>query len=743
MKYKFIKQHDSTDCAAACLAMVCMHYKKETTILKLRDLMGTDLKGTNLIGMSKCANKLGFDNQSVRVDKQGFLSDFTLPAIANTITKDGLSHFVVVFKKDKKRVTVGDPAKGLIKVGLDEFYSQFTGVILILKPSVTFLEDKTNKEKMYIRFWRLIVPQKKLFLYSIVTSLILTILGIVSSIFNKILMDEILPFKLNNTLLLMVMVFSFIYLAQIILGFIRQWMMLYLSQRIDIPLLLGYFEKIYGLPMKFFSTRKTGDITTRFSDAFTIKNIFINIALTLIMDITMACITGIILFNMNLQLFGIIIFLTIINIILIFIFKEPYKQINEEQMQQSSILNSQIIEGLRAFETIKVNANEDYELENIEREYIKSLRISFKEGMISNVQNLILNLIQMIGRMMLTYVGIMQVINDETTIGYFMAFMTLSGYFIQPINNLVGLQLQIQEANISMKRIMEILDAESEKGKHELNSIQNAEGDIEFKNITFRYGNRSPVLNDVSFKLREGEKVALVGSSGSGKSTIVKLLLKYYEPESGSILINNVNIEDYNNKSIRKAISYVPQVIELFSKSISDNIKVSDVEASFDEIKVASKNADAHRFIMKLPMKYNTFLEEGGNGLSGGEKQRISLARAFLKKSKLYIFDEPTSNLDFVTEKIIFDTIYNKFKNKSMIIIAHRLSTVKNCDKIIVLENGKILESGTHIELLKKEGAYKMIWDIQQGNNIIDKPECTDKQYLISEDMQQNEMTYY
>lgn len=737
MRYIFVKQQDATDCAAACLAMICLYYKKETSITRLRDMMGTDIKGTNLLGLSKCADSLGFTSQAVRVDREGFLSKYTLPAIANVITKEGLSHFVVIFKITDNYVIVGDSAKDLMKIEIDEFYRNFTGAMLILKPTTKFVTGKISGGKMIERFAKLLFPQKKLFIYSILTSIILTILGIVSALFNKILMDEILPYKLENTLLQVLIFFSVVGSTQVIISFIRQWMMLYLSQKIDIPLMLGYFEHIYKLPMKFFSTRKIGDIITRFSDAFTIKNIFTNIALTLIMDISMALVTGVILIKMNVPLFVIILFMTIINILLVLIFKHPYKKINEEQMQQGSILNSQIIEGLRAVETIKGNANEGTELENIEREYIKALRISLKEGILTNAQGSISSLVSTIGNLILMYFGIKQVIDGNITLGSLMAFTTLTGYFMNPVGRLVGLQLQIQEANISMKRMTEILDYEQEqslpiqvdkdnptsmlmmnkidKGKMYQN-IEKVEGDVVIKNVTFRYGNRKPVLKNISFTIPKGKKVALVGASGSGKSTIAKLLLKYYEPETGEILIDGVDINEYSNHCLRRAISYVPQTIELFSKSIYDNIRVSRMSASLEEVKEAAKLADAHEFIKKLPMQYYTYLEEAGNGLSGGEKQRIALARAFLKENQFYILDESTSNLDFGTENIIFDMIFNKLKNKSMLIIAHRLATVKNCDEIIVIDQGEELERGTHEALLEKKGQYYKLWEMQQGN---------------------------
>ena len=332
MKYTFVKQHDITDCAAACMAMVCLHYKKETTITRLRDVMGTDIKGTNLIGLSKCAEELGFVSQAVKVDKEGFLSKYTLPAIANIVTREGLSHFVVIFKITKKYVIYGDPAKDLLRVEIDQFYKNFTGTLLLLKPNNEFVSGKLKGKNMFDRYMKLLFPQKKLFAYALLASLIVTLLGILSSVFNNIIYDEILPYQQKDVLKMMLAVFVGVNLTSIFVSFIRQWILLHLSIKIDIPLMLGYFEHIYKLPMKFFASRRTGDITTRFSDAFTIKDIFTSIALSLFMDIGMALISGVILWQMNTKLFVIIIFMTLVSIVLVFIFKQPYKKINEEQM---------------------------------------------------------------------------------------------------------------------------------------------------------------------------------------------------------------------------------------------------------------------------------------------------------------------------------------------------------------------------------------------------------------------------
>ena len=776
MRYTYVRQHDTTDCAAACLAMVCLHYKKEITITRLRDMMGTDLKGTNLTGMEKAAQELGFSTAAVRVDRENFLSEFTTPCIAQVITDEGLAHFVTVFKKttikddgerrrhmlrqeeERKKcadegkkfrcrdyVIIGDPAKELKKISLDEFYKNFTGVLLLMTPTSEFKTGKQKQGSMVKRFLDLLWPQKKLFFYAILSSVIMTIIGIASSMYNKILMDEILPYGLKSLLVAVILVFSIVSVTSALISMVRQWVLIYLSIKVDIPLMLGYFGHVFKLPMKFFATRKTGEITTRYSDASTIKSVFTSIALSVVMDVVMACVTGVILFRMNATLFSISIFTTLLSILLVFIFKQPFKRINEETMQQSAVLNSQMIESLRGIETIKCNANEDTQLENLEKEYIKSLKISLRSSRISTGQGLISTFISTGFSMLTTYVGISQVLKGEMTLGGFMAFSTLSSYFTSPLSNLIGLQMQIQEASISMKRLGEIMDYPSETvGDEDRTDLDKVEGDIEFKDVTFRYGNRAPALDHISFTIPAGKKVALVGSSGSGKSTITKLLLKYYEPEDGEIDLNGVNLAEYTNDSVRRAISYVPQNVELFSKTIYDNIRVSRMDATMDEVKEAAKKADAHDFIRHLPLQYNTYLEEAGNGLSGGEKQRIALARAFLKDSNLYILDESTSNLDFATENLIFNMIYDQLADRSMLIVAHRLSTVRDCDLILVMDHGQIVERGTHEELLAKEGKYYELWNMQQGIYRSKKaePKQSVMQAVVEEDDDGESITY-
>jgi ATP-binding cassette subfamily B protein len=326
VKKAFVKQCGAIDCVTACLAMICLCYKKEVEVAELRNMVGFDFRRADLVGMAGYTEKLGFVSRVVRVDREGLRSGFILPCIADMTPTGGEPHFVVVYKIAGKCVTVGDPARGLVHVTFDEFVRDFAGMVLLLEPDNRSEMGEARSGKPYSRFVKLLVPYKKLFIYAVVASLLLTILGIVSSLFNKIIMDEVLPHNLRSTLLPVAIVFIVIAVVQALISFVRQWMMLHLSQRIDIPLLLGYLEHVYRLPMKFFAARKTGDIVTRFSDAFTIKNIFTNIALTVIMDVSMALVTGVILFNMNGSLFAVTATMTAISVVLVLGFRRPYKK---------------------------------------------------------------------------------------------------------------------------------------------------------------------------------------------------------------------------------------------------------------------------------------------------------------------------------------------------------------------------------------------------------------------------------
>ena len=527
-------------------------------------------------------------------------------------------------------------------------------------------------------------------------------------------MDEILPYNLKNQLLIFCIGFGIIGIFNILLSAARQHLLLHLSIKIDIPLMTGYFSHIFSLPMNFFGTRRTGDILTRFSDAGTIKNIFTTITLSLIIDIMLAIISGIILFFMNKTLFVIILILTIISAILVYIFKKPYKELNIESMEKQSALNSQIIDSLKGIETVKSFGIEENTMEKLENKYISALKTSYKTSVTSNIQSSISGFISSIGNIVLMGVAALIVMDGDITLGSMMAFMSLSNYFMEPIGRLVSLQMQIQEANIAMKRMSELYEIEPEqKDKTNLISEFLIDGSVNIENLTFRYGSRAPVLKNINLKIESGEKIALVGESGGGKTTLAKLILGLWQSEEGKISLGEYNIEEIDKNILRRRIAYVPQNIELFTGTIEENLKIGKPDATYEEIKSACKKAGCADFIEKMPCKYATFLEEAGANLSGGERQRIALARALLKNPQILILDEATSNLDFVSEANIYDMLFNL--KCTLIIIAHRISTIRRCDKVYVIDKNTIAETGTHDELLKQNGVYSKIWNSQMG----------------------------
>ena len=743
-KYKCVRQHDAADCGAACIATVCLYYGKETTITKLRDMSGTDIKGVTTLGIVETLSKLGFEARAWRLSSEGFVEDFTLPAIARVLTKEGLAHFVVVNKiyytKDNKsekisnttnkgsaptrrvsKLLVSDPAKGLVTVPADEFFDDFDGNLILTCPSNDFVVDNQKVSGTFRRFSGLLFAQKKLFALAIVGSVILTLLSIASAFFNQILMDDILPYNLKNQLLYLCIGFGVIGIFQVLLGAARQHLLLHLSLKIDIPLMLGYFKHIFGLPMKFFGTRRTGDILTRFQDAGTITKVFTQIALSLVIDLMLILVSGIILFAMNPTLFGIIVILTLLNAILVYAFLRPYKRLNLESMEKQALLSSQTIDSLRGVETVKSFGAEQHILDKIENRFVASTRVGYRSGVLQNVQGSLGGFVSTFGNLILMGIAALRVMNGDITLGSMMAFMSLSSYFMDPIGRLVGLQIQIQEAQIAMKRISELYDLEPEQsGVDNLKRDLQLECDadlalplIQFKDITFRYGSRVSVLNNISLDIYKGQKIAIVGQSGSGKTTLAKLCLGLWTLESGNILVNGTDIKDIDHQVLRQTVAYVPQNVELFSGTILENVRLGKQDATIDQVKLACQKAGCSSLVESLPAKYDTYLEEAGANLSGGQKQSLALARALIKNPSILILDESTSSLDFVSEARIYDNLFDM--DCTMVIVAHRLSTIRRCDKIVVVDNRKVVESGVHDELLSSGGVYSKMWYSQIG----------------------------
>jgi len=718
MKYYCVKQHDMTDCGAACLATIAKQNGYRISISKIREIAGTDKQGTNAYGVIQAAEQLGFSAKGVKGNQEAFFSEFPLPCIAHVVVDGSLMHYVVIHKITKKQIIIADPGRGIVKLTPEEFFGQvkeegqvpkyqWTGILILLIKKETFRKgDET--QGIFERFLHLLFPQKKLLLHIFIASLLYTVLGILAAFYFQELVDSVLPDGLRQTLFTLSIGVILLNVFRVLLAAFRSHLLLYLSQKLDIALLLGYYRHVLALPMNFFGTRKVGEIISRFTDASKVRDAISGATLTIMIDTLMALAGAIILYMQNAAMFGISFIIVVLYGIIVITFNKQYKKLNQKQMENNAQLTSYLVESLNGIQTVKAYNAERKVNQETESKFVKLLRSIFDLCLVGNIQASLKTLVELIGGVIILWVGGVNVINGNLTMGQLITFNSLLVYFLDPVKNLINLQPQMQTAVVAAERLGEILDLEAEKGEDEVRKMQPASlsGDVEFKNVDFRYGTRKLVLEDINIQIPQGQKIAFVGESGSGKTTLSKLLLHLYQPERGAILINHNNIEDIQMESLREKIAYIPQETFLFSGSILENLTLGMDYVTMDEVIEAAKKAQAHDFINELPLRYETRLEENGSNLSGGQRQRLAIARAMLKKPDILILDEATSNLDAITERALDTTIREFCQDMTTIFIAHRLSTIKNCDRIYVMEKGRIIESGTHEELRKLNGKY-------------------------------------
>jgi ABC-type bacteriocin transporter len=662
--------------------------------------------------MIKGLDYLGFDSKAVKVEDKKIDNSVSFPIIAHIQSKNNFLHYVVVHDVSNKRIIISDPESGIKKLSHKEFSEIWTGILLLIEPKKDF-QKRNEKDNSLTRFFYVLKNQKSLLFNIFLASILYTVLGIVTSFSSKFLIDYILKDKLMTTLTVMVVGMVILEIIQMLLSIFRGYLLIFLGQRIDIAILLGYYNHVIKLPMNFFSTRKTGEITSRFSDADNINDAVAETVLTLMLDVITAVTGGIIVYIQNQYLFFVSIVILLLYVVIVFSFKEILKKINNDVLENNSQLTSFIIQSINGIETIKAYNLEKNIQDETEFKYLKVIKSSFKRSKIYNLLTFLSGVVELIGNTLIMWVGAIQVINGKLTLGEMMVFNTLLGYFTNPVKNLISLQPTIQTATVSADRLGEIIDLDIEQSDEKM-IPQNLKGDIEIKGLNFRYGTRELILKNINMEIKQGEKIALVGESGSGKTTLAKLILKFYDFEKGDININNFNLKDIDNTFLRNKISYISQDMFLFNKTIKENLMLSD-EIEIDDVIELSKKVNAYEFINELPQRFDYMIEENGTNLSTGQKQRLSILRALLKKPDILIMDEATSNLDSITESAIQKTLNNPEFNMTTIIIAHRLSTIRLCDRIYVLDKGEIIEAGTHEELIELKNKYYTLWK-EQGN---------------------------
>lgn len=711
-KRTFIPQIDARDCGVAALASIAKFYGSDYSLAHLRELAKTNKEGTTALGIVKAAKEMSFETRAIQADMSLFeMEDIPYPFIVHVNKEGKLQHYYVVYKNIKDHLIIGDPdpTVKVTKMTKERFASEWTGVAIFLAPAPSYKPYKDKKNGL-MSFLPLIFRQRSLIFYIVLASLLVTLINIGGSYYLQGILDEYIPNQMKSTLGIISIGLIITYILQQIMSFSRDYLLTVLSQRLSIDVILSYIRHIFELPMSFFATRRTGEVISRFTDANSIIDALASTILSLFLDVSILIIVGSVLLVQNTNLFLLSLISVPIYIIIIFAFMKPFEKMNNDVMQSNSMVSSAIIEDINGIETIKSLTSEETRYQKIDSEFVDYLDKSFKLSKYSILQSSLKQGAQLILNIVILWFGAQVVMTGKISIGQLITFNTLLSYFTNPLENIINLQTKLQSAKVANNRLNEVYLVESEfKNTQTLTGSQFLAGDICFEDISYKYGFGRDTLNNINLTIKQGDKVSIVGISGSGKTTLAKMIVNFFEPYKGRITINNNDLKMIDKKVLRQHINYLPQQAYIFSGSILENLTLgANQMISQEDIIKACEIAEIRQDIEQMPMGYQTELSDGA-GLSGGQKQRIALARALLTKAPVLILDEATSGLDVLTEKKVIENLMD-MSDKTIIFVAHRLSISERTNQVIVLNQGKVIETGSHQELMTKQGFYHYLF---------------------------------
>ncbi|MBW2052484.1 MAG: peptidase domain-containing ABC transporter [Deltaproteobacteria bacterium] len=706
ISFPFITQHDEMTCGTTCVMMIAKYYGKVFSSSRLRELAHVDLSGSSMANLASAAEQLGFSTRGLKLDYEALMS-VPLPCI---IHWQGY-HYIVVYRIDKKHIWVADPAIGLRKYDREYFLENTTGITLTLEPTIDF-ESQPEDQTSLKRFLGFIVPYKFILFEIFIASLLLNLFGLASPIFTQNIVDKVLIHQNISMLNIMLVGMLIVLVFRILTMIVRQYLIIHTSMKIDLRMLVFFYKHLLALPLGYFKVRKIGDFITRFGENMKIRNFLTNTALTLVLDSILIVVYLSLMGYYNMQLTILVFFFIPLFIIITLLFTPILKKLNIDSFAARVESESHLIESINAIDTVKAMNIELPTRWKWEDKFIKSLNIDFKLYNTGMYFSSIGEFVAALSTTLVLWYGAHKVIQGVMTVGELMAFMALMGSVVTPINRIISTWDDIQQILVSVARLNDVFSAAPEFPESIEKStefvLRDPKGDIEFDGVFFRYGGSDDpyILSSINLKILSGQTVAIVGRSGSGKTTLVKLIARFYDVTEGKILIDGQDITNINLSNLRQLIGFVLQENFIFNGTIRENISLGDSDENIEMVIEAAKLANAHDFISNLGQGYETKVGESGLQLSGGQKQRIAIARILYANPKIIIFDEATSSLDTESERAIQKNMNAMLKEKTAIIIAHRLSTVRNADNIVVLDNGEVVEQGTHEELMSQKGLY-------------------------------------
>lgn len=704
------------DCGPTCLRMIAKHFGKSYTLAYLREKAQATRQGVSLLAISDAAEYIGFKTIGVSISFQQLVDEAPLPAIVHWKQ----NHFVVVYEISKKGIVhVADPAFGLLEFTKEEFEKAWIsnknndnsmGIALLFETTPKFFElkgEKSDRTKITFLF-KYLTPHRKFIVQLFVGMLLGSMLQLIFPFLTQSVVDIGIGTQNLGFVTLILIAQLVLAASQMTVDFLRNWILLHISTRININLISDFLIKLMKLPIGFFDSKLIGDIMQRIGDHSRIQDFLTGTSLTTLFSIVNLIVFSAVLAWYNITILGVFLFGNLLYIIWILLFMKRRRELDFKRFAIAADNQSSLIQIITGMQEIKLNNCEKQKRWGWERLQVSQFKISIKSLALGQYQQLGSLFLSQSTSIFVSFLAARAVIQGEMTLGMMMAVTYIIGQISSPINQMIGFIQSLQDAKISLERLGEIHNKEDEEPE-ELNRVTllPENRSINVKNLAFRYdGMYEKVLDDISFEIPEGKITAIVGSSGSGKTTLIKLLLGFYKFEKGEIKIGDLSLEHINGSFWRSKCGVVMQDGFIFSESIAQNIAPGDENIDRTKLLHSVKIANIREFIESLPLGYNTKIGQEGSGISQGQKQRILISRAIYKEPEFIFLDEATNALDAKNEKVIMENLNEFFKGRTVVIVAHRLSTVKNADQIIVLEKGKIIEKGTHEELVNLKGAY-------------------------------------
>ncbi|HEY6978768.1 MAG TPA: peptidase domain-containing ABC transporter [Chitinophagaceae bacterium] len=716
-KFPFREQLDAQDCGPSCIRMIANHYGKNFSLEFFKENCSMFRQGISLAGLSEMAEKTGFRTLYVKVNFEKMVEKAPLPAVAHW----DQDHFIVVYKIKNNKVYVADPAFGLITYTRKEFLSGWAnsmkngeeeGILLLLQPTPELFEreDARKQNKASFAFLTRYLLQYKRYVIQLCLALLFgSVFQLIFPFLTQFIVDYGIANQDINFIYIVLLAKLTLFVSSITVEFIQAWILIHISSRINVYIISDFLIKLMHLPIRFFDTKLIGDLTERIQDHKRIEQFLTETLLQSIFSVFSILVFGIILATYNVTVFLIFLIGTFLELVWIFIFLGKMRHLDNKSFALLSADQSKIYELITGMQEIKLNNIERQKRWEWERIQAALFMVNLKKLKVNQFQNggsRFLNYLQVV---LIIFIAAMATVQHTMTLGTMMAIIFVIGQLNAPIGQLINLALEGQLAKISLERLSEIHskpDEEEGKKNHTQYSLSENRA-IDIQNVSFTYaGNEAnPVLNNINLFIPQGSLTAIVGVSGSGKTTLLKLLLKFYEPQSGTINIGDRNIECINSSFWREKCGTVMQDSFIFSDTIANNIALKE-PVNEEKLLQAVKIANAHDFIESLPLKYNTRIGQDGVGISQGQRQRILIARAVYKDPEYLFFDEATNALDAENELVIMRNLESFFKGRTVIIVAHRLSTVKNADQIIVIDKGRIIERDNHEKLIANKLKY-------------------------------------